>query len=43
VDAVTEALRSVGCAAPEGPRRPADGYHESVVLDLERIRIDLTA
>lgn len=42
VDLVTERLRAVGAPVLDGPRRTGDGYYESVVLDPEGNRIELT-
>jgi lactoylglutathione lyase len=35
--------RSEGVAVLDGPRRTGDGYYESVVLDPEGNRIEITA
>lgn len=43
VDALTARLRKLGVAVLDGPRRTGDGYYESVVLDPEGNRIELTA
>lgn len=43
VDALTERLRPDGHAVVGEPRRTGDGYYESVVLDPERNRIEITA
>jgi len=43
VDEVTGALRAAGCAVLDGPRRTGDGYYESVVLDPDGNRLELTA
>jgi lactoylglutathione lyase len=43
VDALTERLRSAGAAVLDGPRRTGDGCYESVVLDPEGNRLELTA
>jgi lactoylglutathione lyase len=43
VDALTRRLRERGVTVVEGPRRTGDGYYESVVLDPEGNRIELTA
>lgn len=43
VDELTERLKSGGVPVLEGPRRTGDGYYESVVLDPEGNRIELTA
>lgn len=43
VDALTERLRALGVPVLDGPRRTGDGYYESVVLDPEGNRIELTA
>ena len=43
VDELTARLRSEGIAVLDGPRRTGDGYHESVVLDPEGNRIEITA
>ena len=42
VDTLTEKLRSQGFPVLDGPRRTGDGYYESVVLDPEGNRIELT-
>jgi lactoylglutathione lyase len=39
---VTERLRSEGVPVVDGPRRTGDGYYESVVLDPEGNRIEIT-
>src|SRR5262245_62582734 len=43
VDEITARLRSAGIAVLDGPRRTGDGYYESVVLDPEGNRIEITA
>jgi lactoylglutathione lyase len=43
VNELTEQLRAVGTPVVDGPRRTGDGYYESVVLDPEGNRIELTA
>ena len=43
VDELTARLRSEGIAVLDGPRRTGDGYYESVVLDPEGNRIEITA
>lgn len=43
VDRLTDRLRADGHSVLEGPRRTGDGYYESVVLDPEGNRIELTA
>ena len=43
VDTLTATLRSAGFAVLDGPRRTGDGYYESVVLDCDGNRIELTA
>lgn len=40
---VTERLRASGVTVLDGPRRTGDGYYESVILDPEGNRIELTA
>jgi lactoylglutathione lyase len=42
VDAATERLRAAGVEVVGEPRRTGDGYYESVVLDPEGNRIELT-
>ena len=39
---VTERLRANGVTVLDGPRRTGDGYFESVILDPEGNRIELT-
>ena len=43
VDELTARLRTEGIAVLDGPRRTGDGYYESVVLDPEGNRIEITA
>ena len=43
VDELTERLRAMGCPVLDEARRTGDGYYESVVLDPEGNRIELTA
>jgi lactoylglutathione lyase len=43
VDEVTGDLRDAGFIVADGPRRTGDGYYESVVLDPDGNRIELTA
>ncbi|MGE5608354.1 MAG: VOC family protein [Bacillota bacterium] len=42
VDHLTARLRADGYAVVNGPRRTGDGYYESVILDPEGNRIELT-
>jgi lactoylglutathione lyase len=42
VDALTETLRSAGHAVIGEPRWTGDGYYESVVLDPEQNRVEIT-
>jgi lactoylglutathione lyase len=42
VDALTERLRADGFPILDGPRRTGDGYYESVTLDPDGNRIELT-
>lgn len=43
VDSLTERLRADGYSIVGEPRRTGDGYYESVVLDPEQNRIEITA
>ncbi len=43
VEALSERLRTDGYAITDGPRRTGDGYYESVVLDPDGNRIEITA
>jgi lactoylglutathione lyase len=43
VDALTGRLREAGYEVIDGPRRTGDGYYESVVLDPDGNRLELTA
>jgi lactoylglutathione lyase len=42
VDELTSVLRQAGVAVLDGPRRTGDGYYESVVLDPDGNRLELT-
>lgn len=42
VDELTETLRTAGCAVVGEARTTGDGYYESVVLDPEGNRLELT-
>lgn len=42
VDALTKQLQDDGYELLDGPRRTGDGYYESVVLDPEGNRIEIT-
>lgn len=42
VDALTAKLANDGFEVLDGPRRTGDGYYESVVLDPENNRIEIT-
>lgn len=42
VDALTERLRRDGFPILDGPRRTGDGYYESITLDPDGNRIELT-
>ena len=42
VDELTALLRNAGFAVLDGPRNTGDGYYESVVLDPDGNRIELT-
>lgn len=43
VDELTKRLRDDGYEALDGPRHTGDGYYESVVLDPDGNRIEITA
>lgn len=43
VDTLTDRLRAAGVPVLDGPRRTGDGYYESVILDPEGNRVELTA
>ena len=43
VDALTERMRSDGFSVMDDPRRTGDGYYESVVLDPDGNRVEVTA
>jgi lactoylglutathione lyase len=43
VDTLTERLREAGHPPLDGPRRTGDGYYESVVLDPDGNRLEITA
>ena len=42
VDTLTEHLRHDGYSVLDGPRRTGDGYYESVVLDPDGNRVEIT-
>ena len=42
VDALTRELKQDGYTVIDGPRQTGDGYYESVVLDPEENRIEIT-
>ena len=42
VDSLTGELRAAGFPVVDGPRRTGDGYYESVVLDPDGNRIEIT-
>ncbi|RRB07434.1 VOC family protein [Larkinella rosea] len=42
VDALTNRLKADGYEIADGPRTTGDGYYESVVLDPEKNRIEIT-
>jgi lactoylglutathione lyase len=43
VDALTRRLKDDGFPILDGPRRTGDGYYESVTLDPDGNRIEITA
>ena len=43
VDALTARMRADGVPVVDGPRRTGDGYYESVVLDPDGNRVEVTA
>ncbi len=43
VDNLTRTLKDDGFEVVDGPRRTGDGYYESVVLDPDGNRIEITA
>lgn len=42
VDALTARLKADGFSVLDGPRRTGDGYYESVILDPEGNRVEVT-
>lgn len=42
VDELTAELREAGCVVVGAPRRTGDGYYESVVLDPDGNRVEIT-
>ena len=43
VDILTQQLREAGHTVLDGPRRTGDGYYESVVLDPDGNKVEITA
>ena len=43
VDQLTERLRADGYPVLDGPRRTGDGYYESVILDPDGNRVEISA
>jgi lactoylglutathione lyase len=42
VDTITEQIREAGHTVLDRPRRTGDGYYESVVLDPDGNRVEIT-
>jgi len=42
VDAMTHRLENDGYTCPSGPRKTGDGYYESLILDPDGNRIEIT-
>jgi lactoylglutathione lyase len=42
VDSLTERMRHAGLTIVDGPRRTGDGYYESLILDPDGNRVEIT-
>jgi len=42
VDSLTESMRHAGLTIVDGPRRTGDGYYESLILDPDGNKVEIT-